>query len=171
MHHEIRIFCQDGRGAVTQLYGVGAWSGESSCFLKEAQQILFVLALPLLPTSSNATSAFWELRGINWISLGFLHCQFKTQLCYFPAFEILLLLSHVLTIWAVLYLKKNIPLLGYQERAGVNFYIQPMIPGIQLIYNYTGSGIISYLMTPKFLIVSKEFDKLDIYSCRTISHG
>ena len=67
--------------------------------------------------------------------------------------------------------KKKIPLLGYQERAGVNFSIQSMIPGIQLIFNYTGSGIISYLMTPKFLIESKELDKLDIYSCRTILHG
>ena len=41
------IFCHDGRGAVTLLYRVGAWSGESSYFLKEVQQILFILAHPI----------------------------------------------------------------------------------------------------------------------------
>ena len=122
MHLEsIRIFCQDGRGAVTQLHGVGAWSGESSYFLKAAQQTLFILALPLFSTSSNATRPFGN-SGINWISLGFLHCQFKTQLCYFPAFEILLSLSHVLTIPVVLYCKKKNPSTGISGESRSKFF-------------------------------------------------
>lgn len=81
------------RGVVTQLFRVVAWSGESSYFLKEVNRSSFILALLLLPTSSNASKVFWEFCGINWISLGFLHCQFKIQLCYFSAVEIFLLLS------------------------------------------------------------------------------
>lgn len=41
--------------------------------------LYFSSCFPLFHTSSNATRAFWEFCGINWIGLGFLHCQFKIQ--------------------------------------------------------------------------------------------